>query len=568
MSLITETNNKWSQIIKEEMGVTNPEKLSWISKYAQIHEIFEAEGNHNIWTTPLNTMGMGNPQVPSMGQPGGTFGNQIGSGDVIPSTLTISLEIAATTIGLELVGVVPSNGPWAMLQYLDFPYGNGKDGSGRPDNWLTSVDGKGPGAENKPLYVKVKAAAGISELNKIVKGGASPVEKNTEITFTTGTGVFKGVYYGQSRIDGGIIVRVLEAVNTAGNEDISLADVFSTPVTSISGTNVTTSTGQFNTELVAGAADHIQGFANFFNSDSEDPMSRAENETGTGNTIGLRFFTKMVQMGSYEVTGSVTRQQLQDLPMYGIDALGSVVEAMQNNISQSINNRILDRLFKLGTDNAIKQHAIQGVDLNLFYDSNLSASKDIRDFKSFKYAKTLNEQLPAVGTWLVKNATKNTAAENFMTHQRRIMTRILAASNLIANVSRHGRASWVVVNTQIATALQDNAQFVAAAMNNTLTQDNSTSIYHLGTIAGLQVYVEPNMQWDDTRVLVGRKSNGKTPGVIFMPYILSDTIKTIAEGTMAPKVLTNSRFAIVDSGFHPEFNYFTFFIDASDAYVL
>lgn len=575
MSLITENNNKWTQIIKEDMGVTNPEKLSWISKYAQVHEIFESgQPNHNIAATPMNTLGMGNPNMPTLGAPGGYFNtpgqpSTVGSGDIPMSTLTMSLEIAATTIGLELVSVVPSTGPWAMLQYLDFPYAGGKDDSGRTAGWLTDIDGKGEGAANKPLYIKLKGSYKDVE-DFLNLNSATPVEKNTEIEFKTNSGAdsFKGVYYGRSRIDGGIIVRVLEA--KAGSDNASIAQVFSTQVSGATGTNVNfTSAFTLTPELVAGAADHIQGFANFFDSNSEDVMSRAENETGTGNTIGLRFFTKMVQMGSFEVTGTVTRQQLQDLPLYGIDAQGSVLEAMQNNISQSINNRILDRLFKLGTDNAIKQKALQGVDLNLYFgDASAPAQKDFTSFSAFKYFKPLNETLPAPGSWNVVNATKNTSAENFMTHQRRIMSRILAASNLIANVSRHGRASWVVVNTQIATALQDNAQFIAAAMSNTLSQDAQSSVYHLGSIAGLQVYVEPNMKWDDTRVLVGRKATGKTPGVVFMPYILSDTIKIIAEGTMAPKMLTNSRFAIVDAGFHPEFNYLCFAVDADGGYII
>ena len=76
------------------------------------------------------------------------------------------------------------------------------------------------------------------------------------------------------------------------------------------------------------------------------------------------------------------------------------------------------------------------------------------------------------------------------------------------------------------------------------------------------------MTWDDTRICVGRKSNGNNPGVIFMPYILCDTIQTIVEGTMAPKLLCNSRFAIVDAGFHPEQNYYTFMVDADGAYLL
>jgi hypothetical protein len=37
---------------------------------------------------------------------------------------------------------------------------------------------------------------------------------------------------------------------------------------------------------------------------------------------------------------------------------------------------------------------------------------------------------------------------------------------------------------------------------------------------------------------------------------------------MAPKLLVNSRFAIVDAGFHPEQNYLTFMVDAEGAYLL
>jgi hypothetical protein len=105
-------------------------------------------------------------------------------------------------------------------------------------------------------------------------------------------------------------------------------------------------------------------------------------------------------------------------------------------------------------------------------------------------------------------------------------------------------------------------------MVNTLVQDGSKSLYFAGSIAGLNVYVDPYMTWDDTRVLVGRKSDGNSPGVVFMPYILADTVQITAEGTMAPKLLVNSRFAIVDAGFHPEQNYFTFMIDMDGAYLL
>ena len=570
---LTENEQKWSNIISEELGVKDQSKLSWMSKYAQIHEIFEGVQTNGvrvdggIYTTPLNTIGMGNPMMPQgvgfdkgtgIGNTGADFHNpmyQKGSGDIPMSTLTMSLEVAAMTIGLELVPVIPSNGPWAMLSYMDFPYAGGK--LGRINE--TTMDGKGVGAENKPIYIKFNTP--VADKSKYTQG-------ETEVKATSSKGTLVGTFMGFSRIDNNMIVEVkwctVDGEKTG--ENISIADVFSAEVTVKSG-DVTETAAQMRPELVTGAADHIQNFTNFA-TNSNDPMSRAENETGVGNTIGARMFTKMVQMGAYEVTGAVTRQQLQDMPLYGVDVVGKVLEAMQNEISQSINNRILDRVFKLGVTNAEVQREYQGVDLNLYLGDAESKEMALENFSAYnKYVDINGNKVD--GKRVIKNAIQNTAAENVTTHQRRIMSRVLAAANLIANVSRRGRAHWVVTNTQVLTALQDAANFVIAPMTNNLVQDGSKSLYFAGSIAGLNVYVDPYMTWNDTRVCVGSKSTGNDPGVVFMPYILADTIQITAEGTMAPKLLVNSRFAIVDAGFYPEQRYYTFMVQsANDAYLL
>ena len=104
-------------------------------------------------------------------------------------------------------------------------------------------------------------------------------------------------------------------------------------------------------------------------------------------------------------------------------------------------------------------------------------------------------------------------------------------------------------------------------MVNTLAQDGSQSLYFAGSLAGLNLYVDPYMDWDDTRVLVGKKGDGNCPGVIFMPYILADTVQTVVEGTMAPKLLINSRYAIVDAGFHPETAYYCFYVCSDENFV-
>jgi hypothetical protein len=570
---ITENSKKWSNIICEELGVKDQNKLGWMSQYAQNHEIYEGlqtgSVDGGIYTTPLNTLGMGNPAMPTgvgynatsgsgIGNTGADFHNKaygVGSGDIPMSTLQMSLEIAAMTIGLELVPVIPANGPWAMLSYMDFPYAGGK--MGRINE--TALDGKGKDAENKPIYIKF-FVPGVNKMNTTAKQG--DVVK---------VGDFEGTFIGFSRIDNSVIAKVVKCKDA----EQSIAEAFAAATSvEIAGSKVYEAkdadenpvAGTLRADLVSAAADHVQGFTNFFDGGAE-PMTRAQNETGVGNTIGARMFTKLVQMGSYEVTGSVTRQQLQDMPLYGVDVVGKVLEAMQNEISQSINNRILDRLFKLGVTNARVQKDYQGVDLNLYFGAN-NTTRDLSAFPGASKFIGIDEKNEATTWGPVKNATQNTAAENVTTHQRRIMSRCLAAANLIANVSRFGRGQFVVTNTQVLSALQDCAGFVVAPMVNTLTQDGSNSLYFAGSIAGLNVYVDPYMTWEDTRILVGRKSDGNTPGVVFMPYILADTVQIVAEGTMAPKMLVNSRFAIVDAGMHPEQNYITFMVDADGAYLL
>ena len=580
---ITENSKKWSNIISEELGVKDQNKLGWMSQYAQNHEVYEGlqtgSVDGGIYTTPLNTLGMGNPMMPTgigfngpdgtasgagIGNTGADFHNpnyKVGSGDIPMSTLTMSLEIAAMTIGLELVPVIPSPGPWAMLSYMDFPYAGGK--LGRINE--TALDGKGEGVENKPIYIKFY-------VDGITYDGDGAVTKKAVLAAaaegvkTVTVGDFNGEFIGFSRIDNSVIAKVV-SVAKSGEADQSIAEAFAKATSaSICGKSVSFAAGTVRADLVSTAADHVQGFTNFFDG-GDDPMTRAQNETGVGNTIGARMYTKLVQMGSYEVTGSVTRQQLQDMPLYGIDVVGKVLEAMQNQISQAINNRILDRLFKLGVTNAKNQKNIQNVDLNLYFGATNSA-KALSAFPGAHKFVGIDNQNAATNWGDVKNATQNTAAENVTTHQRRIMSRCLAAANLIANVSRFGRGQFIVTNTQILSALQDCAGFVVAPLVNTLVQDGSNSLYFAGSIAGLNVYVDPYMTWEDTRVLVGRKSDGNTPGVVFMPYILADTVQIVAEGTMAPKMLCNSRFAIVDAGMHPEQSYITFMVDADGAYLL
>jgi hypothetical protein len=77
----------------------------------------------------------------------------------------------------------------------------------------------------------------------------------------------------------------------------------------------------------------------------------------------------------------------------------------------------------------------------------------------------------------------------------------------------------------------------------------------------MTLYVDPNMKYSDTRVLVGRKGSDEEPGLKFMPYMMAESIQTIAEGTMAPKIAVKSRFALVEAGQLPQTQYYTLYLN-------
>lgn len=598
--LITENQNKtmWSKMLTEQFHVEDNDKLNWVSDYAQTHAMFEANlGSHAVATTagvspvtvpagaphggpgvgpmyatPANTLGMGNIAAPSGPHgadgrgsstaginPGAFFNQTPGSGDIPVSTLPMALNVALMTIGLELVPTIPTKGPWALLSYMDFPYAGGKMGR---RNEIAGLDGVGEGRENKPMYFKVLLpGTAIAKLRKHTE-----LKEDALVVFETAAGKVQGLFKAYGRMDGGLLVQVIDAkkddTNISINEAFSGADgltTFTAAGTDVMDEFTADEKKAVSVDFAQTMVDFIDGFANFATGKKE-PMTRAENETGTGNTIGLRLFSKWITVGSYEVTGTVTRQQLQDLPLYGVNAVSKIMEAMQNEITQSINARILEHVFRLGVTNALNLKNYQGVDLNLYMgtkDSTMAAlGGKIKEYKDIFG----NDLINSWGT--IKNSEVNTSAENLHTRQRRIASRVLAASNLIQVTNRRGPATWVVTNTQIVTALQDCAQYVVAPMQNTFTQSVTANLYKAGTIAGLQVYVDPYMDWDDTRICVGRKGSGNEPGVVFMPYILADQLQIISEGTMAPKMLVNSRYAIADIGFFPEKSYYTFTVSS------
>jgi len=317
-------------------------------------------------------------------------------------------------------------------------------------------------------------------------------------------------------------------------------------------------------EYVKALEDHISGFSGAafeennpstaiagaaFGIDSKNPYQRGVGESTPDNIMGLSLFNKSVAADTFQVAAAVTREQVQDLKQFGIDAVAQVEAVLVNELTQSINKYILDRIFRNGAQNAFNVNAVDSVNLSASYDTQAGQAAVLVNLGPGNAANTdITISTPTVQV--------GTGGETLGSLQRRIMSRVLAASNLIATRGRRGPATFAVTGGKMATALQDCAGFVAYPLSNTVNQAGG-SLYPIGAIAGVTVYVDPTRSFDDLTIAVGRKGDGNSPGLVFMPYLMAESVETIAEGTMAPKIAVKSRFALVDAGFHPETMYYT-----------
>lgn len=608
----------WAPMIERTTGVKDASKLEWMSQLAhntakQLNEDgftmgagvgFTADnaapvgafgGVYSPYATLYNTPGVGDP-VPA-GKPaltGADFADPTinGSGDKYPALLPLALKVAAKTIGFELVNTQPIAGPTGVLPYMDYVYAGAKQPYGATPGYDNMHTNPGWGVDGKDVYNKFglpqafKATATTftdGELKNLYEWRGN---KDGKATLKAGTKLYNGEdeekstlvveFIGLSRIDGDPMFRVINGTQALG---VTFAG---TEVT-LKNEGATITITVRNPRLISMLEDNVQGFAGAGEQDRDpwygtyqdgltiyEPMTRGTGEMTAPRQLSLQLFTKHFTVGTVQVGVSVTQEQVTDLQkQWGIDVVKMVENAAVNELSQVINRHITSRLFGLGWKNHCKMVEVEGPAANL----NITFGDNDGVTPAFAIPQG-DEFVPQVGTtgtpechWVnvslptkkvIVNASAN--AENRDTLIKRIANNILLASNWIQQRGRYGAGTFVVTNVTIASALMSNAHYAWSPIENTLSQTGG-QLYPAGTMCGMTVYVDPIMGGYDNRILVGRKGGKDEPGTYFCPYVLADIVKIIAEGTMAPKLMVKSRYALIDAGFFPETQYVTFFVD-------
>ena len=540
---------KWAPVL-ENMGVSG-ERVEWMSEYAEFHSI-----NENAYVNASNVAGLGSVVAaqPS-GLPGTTLGTNwssnggtLGSGDVGQNLLPVAMKIAAQTIGLDLVAVKPTPGPKIDLLYIDFQYDDTRLGA----------------QDERPQVFKVVANAGVTTAltallasNSITQtqgglaGGRLFTSINSSSTYTAEQASKAGLleFLGFSRIDGYPMFRAYRQANTAHTAVGSAGTLWGfdttrntfnptasmiSQISFLGGTAATVT----DIQLVSALEDHIPGFsANWYGATSSAavgsyPMERSYDDDTYAGVIGPKISSKTVAVGTIEVSSALRRTEIEDIKANtGMDIVQKMESILVNELSQTISKQIVAKIFEMGELNR------QSAPLAGSTYSTQIANQTIFDLDT-QYA-----------------TSNGPGGETTHAVQRKLITKIAHASNYIATEGRVGPAQYLITNGGLAAALQDIAGYTINPLKSKMNSQGQ--LYPVGSIGDIAIYVDPYMRYNDNRIVLGRKNNPDQPGIIFVPYLMAQSISIISEATFAPRMLLRSRYAVTEVGWYPQKQFMT-----------
>ncbi len=544
---------KWAPVL-ENMGVQGEERLDWMSEYAEYHSI-----NENAYLN-AGIAGMGAVTAPQPSTFAGALqgtnwssnSGTLGSGDLGQNLLPVAMKIAAQTIGLDLVAVKPTPGPKIDLLYIDFQYDDVDTAEARPQVFKFSA---GNTSAIIAGLTAALASASIVESVGGLQGGRiwANISDGTTTTTDPGTNTKTNIveFLGFSRVDGLPMFRAYRQANAVGQINGNAAPyVWDATKNTFNATQSMTdqiiqiagltATATKSVELVSALEDHIPGFVSNWNTTSGGvnyPMSRANDDLSYAGVIGPKVSSKSVAVGTIEVSSALRRSEIEDIKANtGMDIVQKMESILVNELSQTISKQIVGKVFELAALNR--------------------ASAPLGGVGSIT-----NQTVFDLDTAYVSGVGGET------THavQRKLITKMVHASNYIATEGRVGPAQFAVTNGGLAAAFMDIAGYTINPVKSKV--NGAGQLYPVGQIGDITVYVDPYMKYNDNRIALGRKNNPDQPGLIFVPYLMAQSISLISEATFAPRMLLRSRYAVAEVGWFPQKQYMEIKVKDASTYL-
>lgn len=519
--------------------------------FPQLKNLFESVSQ------PGNIIGLGEVTNPMNGNQvaGGMWnaGYKPGSGDVPSYVFGLQSQLALHCIGFDLMPTIAVDTPKVVVSYVDTVYGGGTFND--KDNMPSFVELSSPLftrswiKKNKLERAKTKVliSDGTNAIECLFILGSTIKAAITVEVLGTGTGTAAGTDYVKKNEKS--VKEIIDEINKNKNGKVCIS---LDGVTASYAAAVTPDLTQLGINYASQTRQNIAEAAS--NNNTLGGMSRAQHEKGPKHKLNVVMMDKQLEMVGLEIEADTTNIQIKDMAAAGINVIAYLYSGVQNQLIQSIDEVILDHLYALGVQHAVNVYESQGINYSLYIDEPSNTTLAMTDV-DVKFQDMMGDDVRArMGD--IKNTLVSAGYENQETHGQRLYSRLLVIAEFVGYQNRIGAPDFIVAGGELCACLKKQATYSSVPVATTLSAN--PELHYTGTIfETINVYKNPKIDFNDPRILFGRRGNDTDPGAKFLAYDLASSRQTIAEGTMADKIRVWSRFAIADIGFYPELNYYT-----------
>jgi len=400
--------------------------------------------------------------------------------------LPLVRKVFAQIVAQDFVSVQPMNLPSGLVFYLDFKYGDARNGRADQDNMYGNVS-----TANSKIGVDVDVEGGLygaGQFGYTINSASAVVQEAAGNATSASIGYQDGVdpadYYTITKSVAGLNAD-LEGVRAFRLYSASV-DVTIPEYTTVSGNNVTfvvaKSSTTVDSSLTGSILYHKQPVDND-RGDFEADSDRAVDTSISIPEIDVKLASEAIVAKTRKLKAQWTPEFAQDLNAYhSIDAEAELTSLLSEYISMEIDLEILDMLI-LGARTTEKWSAE-------------------------------NNKVWSAGAWTTDTSDfYNTQGQWFQT----LGTKIQKVSNKIHQKTLRGGANFVVVSPNVATILESIPGYAAATDGDQM--DFNMGVQRVGSLANrFRVYKNPYMT--ENVLLMGyRGSQFLETGAVYSPYV-------------------------------------------------
>ena len=398
--------------------------------------------------------------------------------------LPLVRKVFAQIVAQDFVSVQPMNLPSGLVFYLDFKYGDSRNGRTDQDNMYGNVS-----TANSKIAVDTDVAGGLygaGQFGYSINSASAAVEEAagaaTSASIQYQNGINPSDYY--------TITKTLSGADMLGARAFRIlsasADVTLPQYTTVSGNDVTfvvaKSATTVDTSLTGSVVYHKQPVDND-RGDFEADSGRAVDTSISIPEIDVKLASEAIVAKTRKLKAQWTPEFAQDLNAYhSIDAEAELTSLLSEYISMEIDLEILDML--------------------------------ILDARTTEKWSAENNKVWDGSAWSTSTSDfYNTQGQWFQT----LGTKIQKVSNKIHQKTLRGGANFLVVSPTVATVLESIPGYAAATDGD--QQEFNMGVQRVGSLANrFKVYKNPYMT--ENTILMGyRGSQFLETGAVYAPYV-------------------------------------------------